>query len=558
MSGTRRKVVVLGIDGGTLSLVGPWARRGELPNLARLIATGASGALRSTMHPLTPQAWTSFLTGVNPGKHGVFDFGRRREGSYELTLTDALCRRAPAIWSYLEPHGLTTGLINIPLTFPLAPVHGFQISGMHTPVLEEAVGPKSLLQEIREVAPDYQIDVMSPWYAEMDSFLADVQRMTVDRSKVAVHLYQKYRPDLMILVLVAVDRVSHALYEQMSHPEHHNCDGRAGWKYSGEVLRAYKAVDRALGDLLRVLEDDTVVVVMSDHGFGPLKRDVSLNQFLLQRGLMSFSPRKVRPRLPVTGVPVGQAGRTSLEALWDGVRRVVPPLRWYDDRRIRQGQIPLELRRWEYVDWDRTVAYSHGFFGNVYINLKGREPRGCVDPADYIAVRERVARQLEVALTDPDDGDTIIDHVFRKEELYHGPHVDEAPDLVVVMRGYSYITRGGSELSATEVVSAPKVNHTGNHRLDGMLILWGPGMRQGVKLHEASIMDVMPTILDTLGVALPSDLDGRVLTEALEQPEHLMTIARRLLVQEEQGGRRLTAAEERLVRRRLRNLGYFE
>jgi len=555
---TRRRVVVFGIDGGTMSLVGPWAKRGELPHLARLIASGTSGALRSTIHPLTPQAWTTFLTGVNPGKHGVFDFGRRREGSYELTLTDARSRRAPAIWSYLEPHGLTTGLLNVPLTFPLEPVHGFQVSGMHTPELAEAVGPRSLLDEILEVAPDYRIDVMSPWYEEIGPFLDDVHHMTRERARVAVRLYEKRRPDLFIMVMVGVDRVSHALYEQMSHPDNHGRDGRGGWRYSGEVLRAYQAIDRALGQLLQVLEDDTVVMVMSDHGFGSLSRDVSLNQFFLEQGLMSFSPQKVRPRLPVEGVPAGAAGRTAAQAVVDGLRRAIPPLRWYDDSRIRRGQIPLALRRWEYIDWQRTVAYSHGFFGNVYINLKGREPEGCVEPADYERVRRQVADRLEVALTDPDDGGRIVDHIYRREELYSGPFLAEAPDLVLVMRGYSYITRGGSELSATEIVAPPKVTHTGNHRLDGMLILWGPGIRQGVKLQQASIMDLMPTILHMLGVPVPSQVDGRVLGEALERSEHLVAMARRLLAPEEHGGRRLSAMEERLVRRRLRNLGYFE
>jgi predicted AlkP superfamily phosphohydrolase/phosphomutase len=236
---------------------------------------------------------------------------------------------------------------------------------------------------------------------------------------------------------------------------------------------------------------------------------------------------------------------------------VVPPLRWVGDRRIRRGRIPLELRRWEYVDWDNTLAYSHGLFGNVYINLKGREPEGCVEPADYEATRERVARLLSTSLRDPDDGGRIVDQVFRREELYSGPYVDQAPDLVVVMRGYSYMTRGGNELTATEVVTPPKVRHSGNHRLDGMLVMWGQGIRQGVTVEGGNIIDVMPTILSILGIPVPREVDGRVLNEALEQPEQLIGLARRLLVSDDRG-RQLTATEERLVRQRLRNLGYFE
>lgn len=558
MAGTRRKVVVFGIDGGTLSLVGPWAKRGELPNLSRLLGGGASGALRSTIHPLTPQAWTSFLTGVNPGKHGVFDFGKRRDESYELTLTDSTCRRAPAIWEYLEEYDLTSGVVNVPLTFPLDPVHGFMVSGMHSPSLDLALGPPSLMDDVREAAPDYRIDVMSPWYADMDQFLVDVHQMADARARLATHLYCKHRPDLFMVVMVVVDRVCHALFKQMSDPKNHNRDGRADWKYSGEVLRAYKAVDRGLGQLLDEIDDDTVVVVMSDHGFGTLEGDVSLNQFFLEQGLMSFCPRKVAPRLPVVGLPPGAAGRTATEALMERVKGLVPPLRWADNRAIRQGQIPESLRRWDYMDWTRTVAYSHGFFGNVYINLQGREPEGCVAPADYEGVRARVADTL-MTLTNPDTGHRIVDHVYRREELYHGPHAEEAPDLVVVMDDYNYQTRGGSELTQTEVVCCPpRVNHSGNHRLNGMLAMWGPGIRTDIKLTSAHIMDVMPTILHVMGVPVPDDLDGRVLSEAMERPEHLADLARKLRVTVNRSGKVLSRAEEELIRARLKNLGYFE
>jgi predicted AlkP superfamily phosphohydrolase/phosphomutase len=315
-------------------------------------------------------------------------------------------------------------------------------------------------------------------------------------------------------------------------------------------------VDRVLGDLLSELDDNTVVVVMSDHGFGPLEKDVSLNQFFLERGLMSFSPEKVRPRIPVVDLPPGVPGRTAREALLHRLAMAFPPSRWLSDRALRRGDIPLSLRTWEYMDWGRTVAYSHGLFGNVYINLRGREPEGCVEPRDYERTRERVAEEL-ATLTDPESRERIVDHIYRREEIYSGPFLEEAPDLVVVMKNYAYITRGGRELTQTEVVTDPAVNHTGNHRLDGMLVLFGPGIRQGLKLTGANIMDVMPTVLHLLGIPVPGEVDGRVLTEVLERPEHLVNLAKKL-VHGEGGPRRMTGSEEQLVRRRLKALGYFD
>ncbi len=556
----RPRVILFGIDGGDLELVEPWARSGELPTLGRLLREGSHGRLRSTIHPLTPQAWSSLLTGVNPGKHGVFDFGRRRPGSYRLMLTDGRARRAPALWDHLAAHGLSCGVINVPLTFPLEPVQGYLISGMHAPSLEQAVHPPELLAEVRRVAPRYRLDVMSPWYADTESFLRDLHEMTEERARLAVHLFRTRPTDVFMLVMVAVDRVCHALWGQLAHPWRHNRDGRLGWRYSREVLRAYQAVDAALGELLAAADEGTRVVVCSDHGFGSLERDVSLNQALLEAGLLSFSPEWVRPRLPVVGVAPGAAGRTLAEAgaalLGELARRALPPLRRRADEALRRGQVPPELRRWEYVDWSRSVAYSHGLFGNVYLNLRGREPEGCVAPEDYERTRARVAEAL-AALTDPDDGASIVDRIYRREELYSGPCLDDAPDLIVVMRSYAYMTRGGRELAQTRVVERPAVQHTGNHRPDGMIVLWGPGIRQAHRLRSAAIVDVLPTVLALLGRSPPEGLDGRVLDEALERREHLALLARRL-VEPATGGTGLAPDEELLVRRRLKNLGYLE
>ena len=238
------------------------------------------------------------------------------------------------------------------------------------------------------------------------------------------------------------------------------------------------------------------------------------------------------------------------------VTRTVPPLRRAEDRAISRGEIPLSLRRWEYIDWDRTLAYSQGLFGNVYINLRGREPEGCVAPEDYDRVREDVARQL-LTLTDPEDGDRIVNQVYRREELYSGPYLEEAPDLVVTMRDYAYMTRGGNELSATDVISEPTVNHSGNHRLNGMLIMQGPGIRPDYRVKGAHIMDVMPTVLHILGVPVPADVDGRVLSEAMERPEFLADLAQKL-TRETTGSKHLSRDEEQLIRDRLKNLGYMD
>lgn len=469
----RKKVFVLGVDGATLDLIEPWAIQGRLPNFRKLMKKGSFGTCLSTIHPLTPQAWASFLTGKNPGKHGLYDFGVRKEGTYDLRLTTSEDRKSPAIWNYLNEYGLKAGILNIPLTYPPEPLNGFMISGMHTPTLREGVFPGSLFEEIICNFPDYKIDVMSHWFNDYDVFLEKLKRMSEVRMKLAQSLYLKYRPELFCIVLVAVDRVQHALWGQMDHPT--ETHGRKEWKYSQAVLQTYQQVDEYLGLVLNAIDDETVLIVMSDHGFGSLKKDVYLNRFLVKKGFMKIKPKKFRK--------------------------------------------PFDMAcPFANIDWSRTKAYSHGLFGNIFVNLKGREPQGIVcEGSDYEKVVNSLINHLHT-LKDNDEGKKkIISNIYRRQELYHGPFVQDAPDLLVVMRDYEYITRGGYEFVGDSLFSPPEINHSGNHRMNGISFFFGPRIKKDFRFSDIQITDLLPTILAMMGVKIPRDVDGRVVEEIFER-----------------------------------------
>ena len=468
---TIKRVFVLGVDGATLDLIEPWSKQGKLPNFHRLMQDGSFGTCLSTIHPLTPQAWASFLTGKNPGKHGLYDFGVRKEGAYELRLTTSKDRKCPAIWNYLNEYGLKAGIVNVPLTYPPEPLNGFMVSGMHTPTLREGVFPEALFEEISGRFPDYKIDVMSHWFNDYDIFLGKLKRMTEVRMKLAEYLYFKYRPDLFCIVLVAVDRVQHALWGQMDHPT----EGyrKTDWKYSQSVFETYLQVDGYLGRILNALDNETVLIVMSDHGFGSLKKDVYLNRFLIKKGFMKIKQRKCRKPFDM-GAPFAN------------------------------------------IDWSRTKAYSHGLFGNIFVNLKGREPQGIVcDGNDYEKIVNSLVDHLH-GLKDPDEGKKVVSNIYRRQALYHGPFVREAPDLLVVMQNYEYITRGGYEFVGDSLFSPPGINHSGNHRMNGISFFFGPRIKKGFRFSEIQITDLMPTILTLMGVPIPGDVDGRIVEEIFE------------------------------------------
>ncbi len=522
-----QKLFIIGLDGGTLSLIEPWAAAGKLPNLAKMMEEGVTGELESTIHPLTPQAWASFLSGMNPGKHGIYDFGERVEGSYEITLATSLSRHGAALWDHMESAGKTCGIFNVPLTYPPSRVPGFMVSGMHTSDSSKAFQPPSLHADVKRRFPEYRIDVMSYWYDSYDPFLVDLHEMHRQREALVLDLYQSHKPDLMVAVFISTDRVCHALWGQSALP---GMEGsRSGWKYAHDLENIYRAVDASIGKILDAA-GDSPVIVMSDHGFGTLEKDVYLNRFLQEAGLLTFHKHR---------------------SLWDRIRGRSP------------RDLTPEERSFQTVDWSRTRAYSHGLFGNVYLNLQGREPEGIVQPgAEEQRVRQKVIDGLH-QLRDPDDGLPIVDRVYRKEEIYWGQCLRKAPDLLVRMRDYAYMTRGAAEFSWTDsIVSPPLINHSGNHRLQGIFIARGAPFMAGKRIEGAHIMDVAPTALHLMGMGIPEAMDGKVLDTSLD-PAYLAQFPVQVVPEDPASSRarpasEVTASEMKELKENLRGLGYFK
>jgi predicted AlkP superfamily phosphohydrolase/phosphomutase len=466
------KVVILGIDGATFTLLDPLLRDNRLPNLARLAGAGVCGALRSTLHPLTPAAWTSAVTGVNPGKHGIFDFRRRRAGSYALDLVNARQRDAEPIWTTLSRQGRRVGVFNVPMTYPPDPVNGFMVSGMDTPGLPSAfVYPPSLRAALLSAVPNYQID-LDEATTDVDAYLTRVQALADAQNDALTALTERFLDlDFLMAVLVATDRLYHAFWQCLdaAHPAYATARGASVRAVHERVLGE---MDKMLGRLWAWAGDDATMIVMSDHGFGALEKDVSINRFLSDAGYLVFR---------------AAAEETALA---------------------------------DAVDWPRTRAYAFGFFGNINLNLRGREPLGCVEqgrPAEDLK-NDLIARLTD--LRDPESGERMVSAIYRREDVYSGPHLGDAPDLLVVMRDYAYMTRDGYEGMQSGLVAPPmslttgRLAHTGNHRLDGVLMMAGPGVRAGDTITAATLNDIAPTALYALGLPTPAVMDGHVLRQA--------------------------------------------
>ena len=549
-------LLVIGLDGATLDLIEPWAAAGRLPVLAGLMARGAWARLRSTVPAATFPAWTSLVTGVNPGRHGVLDFSERVPGTYRVRFVNGSYRAVPALWTRLNAAGRRVAVLTVPATYPPEAVDGVMVSGFDSPLATAIDGsfvhPRSLYGDIRRLVgrlpfADFQEVTTGPgWHADALARLLDgVER----RATLASALLARERWGCFMVVFGESDTVAHHFwrFHDPTSPRH------APGPFAGAVARVYEALDAAVGRLIAAAARDAVVAVVSDHGSGGAgDRVVHLNRRLAGRGLLAFASASAGAAL---------AGRIRAAAL----RAVPARLQGRLLRRLPAAAGRLEgMHRFAGVDWTRTVAYSEelDYHPSVWLNVRGREPEGIVPADEYGATRERVAAALE-GWRDG-QGRPVVARVWRREELYAGPFVERAPDLVLELSpvdGYSpsCLRSAGPgpalrQLSRAEHGGGKGRGMNGAHRRDGVLLLAGAGVRPGA-LPPADIVDVLPTLLPLAGLPVPAGLDGRPVVGALARapetgPDDAPAPPRSPLPFDAEGTRDLAA--------RLAALGYLE
>lgn len=505
------KVLVIGLDGVTFDLLGPWILAGELPNLQKLIAQGASGKLRTTLPPISSSSWSSFLTGVNPGKHGLVDFVYPGADSYKVSMINAASRRTRALWNWLNDAGHKVGLLGIPTTYPPEPVDGFMVSGFLAPGPEsEWAYPPELKQELRAELGEFLLSPDERYRSSrwLDRFLDDLAASVENRTQAALYLMRNKPWDLFAAVYWDTDMVQHETWRLLdpAHPRH---DAGEAAAHREEILAFHRKVDADVGRLLSEVDSDTLVVVLSDHGFGPVHSFFLTNNWLSSIGLLQFkrNPWTAFKRL------LFRLGFTPLKMFRFAKALGMASLRRQVRFQQKSGLLNRVFLSFDDVDWSRTRAFSIGSFGQVYVNLVGDRPQGIVQPGpEYQELREQLVREA-LALRDPRTGEPLVERVYRREEIYSGPYIARTPDLIVQPRGWEYMAFGHADFGSNKLVESI-IGLSGHHRPDGVLILAGAGVKPGAQLEGASILDLAPTILHAMNVPVPEDLDGRVLAEA--------------------------------------------
>jgi predicted AlkP superfamily phosphohydrolase/phosphomutase len=437
----------------------------DLPTIRSLTERGTFGILRSCEPPITVPAWSVMTSSRTPGSLGFYGFRNRRDHSYDaMAFADSRAVRVPRVWDLLSQADRPVVVLGVPQTYPVSSVNGVMVSCFLTPDTEksEYTYPPELKHEIEGLVGRYMVDVDNFRTEEKGRLLEQIEEMTATRFRVAEHLLEVKPWDLFFMVEMGTDRIHHAFWRFFDH-EHRLYE--PGNPYEQAVLDYYKALDEKMGRLLRFADDDTAVIVVSDHGAKKMDGGICVNEWLRREGYLAL---KQEPAAP--------------------------------------GPLKPEM-----IDWEKTVAWGEGgYYCRLFLNVAGREPQGVVAGEDYERVRSELKQKLE-ALGDP-EGNPIGTIAHRPEDLYPVRN-GVVPDLLVYFGDLSWRSIGLVGGGAVHVFENDTGSDDANHAHDGLYIIAGAGIPAG-QGPEQQIQDVAPTLLQLLGEPVPPEMEGSVFEAA--------------------------------------------
>lgn len=494
--------LVVGLDGGEWDVISPMIENGELPNISGVKSEGISGELTSTTPPVSAPAWNSILTGTNPGKHGIFDFVNYNE-NYDRVPNNASNRSATPFWEVLNDHGTSTGLFKVPFTYPTEELAGFMVAGFPAPSstsdftyprsLKEQVGPLDALFEEGTLIQESR-------YEAFHKNLDDVAQYQTDQF---LNLVDDFGVDLGMIVYDSIDRAQHTFWKHFdqSHPDH-NPDS----EHIGRLEAHYKFIDKQLGRIFDTIDNNTDIIILSDHGFGQLTDYISIDKWLESEGFLQWESQLTNPieNLIERVLELGwrAAGTANIQTV---IKSIFPSSIF---------EFGSDLQKERNIDWPETQA----FFGNlsgqaIFVNTTDRFNRGCISEAEYDTYITQIKESLRF-MQHPESGEALIQSVIHSDELFHGWCLEDAPDLII-LPNQKYSVKGGQSESLVSSSTTGVEDRSGDHRPEGILIAEGPSFTTGT-FEDASIFDITPTLLHLHQSPIPESVDGSVMHELFD------------------------------------------
>jgi len=535
------RLAMVGLDGATFRALDPLIEAGAMPALAKLRADGCEAVLRSTVPTYTPPAWVSMATGVNPGRHGVFGF-LASSPQERPRVAHSGSIRATTMWRFLGDLGHRVGVFHVPMTYPAVPVNGFMVAGglaagWTDPEMPNYGSDATVTELVKRVAGErYPVDTVVDY--ENDWRTAEtvtrVQRIQELRRRVLSALLERDDPTVLFAVFEGPDRLFHVFYQYL-------VDGTDWYRapHADEIrdraFAYFAELDRAIADVVEWAGDDGHVVVVSDHGAGPLEKTVNLNLLLQHWGYLRLPNVS---RLTRIGAVAGAGQQLA--------RRIVPRS-W-----LHRAKQSVQRR----IVWDETVAFaSHIPEQGVHVNERGSMPFGCVQRDDVERVASEIAERLS-ELRDPEDGLPVVDRVIRRDEVIAGPYADRAPNLFPMLRDQRYEL--SDTLAASAVFTDNRDRPWGYHHVDGVFIASGPRVRPQRLEAGLDIVDVLPTSLALADLPIPDELDGRLVHDVLGGEAAGVRVAAGPIPSSAGDEYPFTPEDEEAIAESLRGLGYLE
>ena len=534
------KVFLIGLDGGTFRVINPAIAAGKLPNLSQLIETGTRGVLISTIPSATIPAFPTLMTGMNPGKHGVFDFMQTKGA--ESKLVNGTDIQGQTLWRVLSDQGRKCIVMNIPLTYPPEAINGIVISGMMTPEGQPFTHPPDITKKLETLTEGYPVRFDSSIVERNPKqFVYNLHEMLRKRRKAIHYLLNQTEWDLFAILFRATDIVQHHL-----------------WQDKNAVVGIYQDIDEIIGDLVK-REPEATFILFSDHGFGPLQRSFHVNIYLKSIGLLTVkaqqpSPeafRKTKANQPTREVIIERTLK-RLGFTRTRVRSFLPP----KISRVVNRFLGARIRRYvpaTHIEVD--VENSKAYFSktvtaetqSIILNAKTSD--------EYSNLVTTVKKKLS-EVCDPQTGKPVVKAIFHRSEIYHGPFVEQAPDLIMLLEeGYKATTT----LAGTQIIEAVSVLK-GTHSIEGIFMAAGPDIKQKAQVSEINIQDLAPTILHLMQTSISKDVDGKVRKEIFNKDSQPFQQKPRYFKPEvrKRTAKPLSKKEEDEIKERLRSLGYLD
>jgi predicted AlkP superfamily phosphohydrolase/phosphomutase len=544
------RVLIIGLDGATFDVINPLMEEGLLPNLAGLIARGASGRMLSTIPPISGPSWISLATGMKPETTSIYDFTYRKGESYELQHISSSDYAGRSIWDYLSKAGKTVGILNYPMCFPPYEVNGFLSVGLGTSEDNEFTFPRDLKRELDTAAGGkYEMTVgyHDVRYEDAELFLNDLQRVLTKKLRAATYLVKEKQWDLFWVVLSETDWLQHLMWRHIDE-RHSLHEGQKSRDLYERFKQIWTLVDKTIGEWADIAGEQSNLIIHSDHGFGPNEAVFKLNVWLEREGYLVW--RKGQKKA------VGDAKEEFLKRCKAMARtlklyKLAPRLYQYG----RATKEKLIERTIDQINLEKSIAFDPGHtipFGAIYINDR---------LADTSQKRKEISQEIEQKLRDFANMNNVKVEIWRKSDLPDSES-NTGPDVMVGMDDWRCVVLK-DRLDGDVLERRPySSRHTGSHRMDGIFIGTGPDI-QNRRVENIQLCDIAPTVLHLFDIPTPPGMDGHVRTDVITA-EYL--VRHPVSVQDEipQASaeavgqtRDMTQEEQDVIQKQLKDLGYM-